>query len=160
MIAHGVRLPTTACPRVLGRDPSLGFMFRLLQLLWWWCCCCCCCRTASPQHVTSGCICGSIRQQPCRSLMPDGVGGFGRIGSRFYDSFPPVCAVGEFRALVDAAERDRALCDTLKRVLKLSKVSSTPQAYLSEKPAARPFGPNGLLRWVPARRHAGYRSRG
>jgi hypothetical protein len=34
---------------------------------------------------------------------------------------PP--AVGEFRALVDVAERDRALCDTLKRVLKLSKAS-------------------------------------
>jgi hypothetical protein len=32
-------------------------------------------------------------------------------------------AVGEFRALVDVAERDRALCDTLKRVLKLSKAS-------------------------------------
>lgn len=30
--------------------------------------------------------------------------------------------MGEFRALVDVAERDRALCDTLKRVLKLSKV--------------------------------------
>ena len=31
--------------------------------------------------------------------------------------------MGEFRALVDVAERDRALCDTLKRVLKLSKAS-------------------------------------
>ena len=30
-------------------------------------------------------------------------------------------AVGEFRMLVDAAERDRSLCDNLKRVLKLSK---------------------------------------
>ena len=31
-------------------------------------------------------------------------------------------AVGQFRELVEAAEKDRPLCETLKKVLKLTKV--------------------------------------
>ena len=33
-----------------------------------------------------------------------------------------VRAVGQFRELVEAAEKDRPLCETLKKVLKLTKV--------------------------------------
>ena len=33
-----------------------------------------------------------------------------------------LCAVGQFRELVEAAEKDRPLCETLKKVLKLTKV--------------------------------------
>jgi hypothetical protein len=39
--------------------------------------------------------------------------------------------VGEFRALVDVAERDRALCDTLKRVLKLSKARGHDSCFVA-----------------------------
>lgn len=31
-------------------------------------------------------------------------------------------AVGQFRELVEAAEKDRPMCETLKKVLKLTKV--------------------------------------
>lgn len=57
--------------------------------------------------------------------------------------------MGEFRALVDVAERDRALCDTLKRVLKLSKASDGPGSWLRWPAGQCPATVQFLFKPVP-----------
>jgi len=62
-----------------------------------------------------------------------------------------VTTVGEFRMLVDAAERDRALCDTLKRVLKLSKGWEAARDHARSAVGTD----NRLRRWLPPGASAG-----
>lgn len=47
---------------------------------------------------------------------------FNRFAKRSTSTCVRLGAVGQFRELVEAAEKDRPLCETLKKVLKLTKV--------------------------------------